>query len=121
MCVFYICLDRKDLEIWQKGTDKWLGTMETSENEVRHCHDEPMNTISGSMHHQGICNHDRKDWYYNSWIKWRMAKCTRCASDIKSNGYDIEELTLPKATCYLVSCKQCKTVLGIVQEKWLIE
>jgi hypothetical protein len=33
------------------------------------------------------------------------------------NGYDIEELTLPKATCYLVSCKQCKTILGIVQEK----
>jgi hypothetical protein len=42
---------------------------------------------------------------------------TKCAADITSNGYDIEELSLPKATCYLVSCKQCKTILGIVQEK----
>ena len=48
-----------------------------------------------------------------------MAKCTKCESDIKSNGYDIEELSLPKATCYVVSCKQCKTILGIVQEKQL--
>jgi len=46
-----------------------------------------------------------------------MAKCTKCASEIKSDGYDIEELILPKATCYLLSCKQCKTILGIVQEK----
>jgi hypothetical protein len=46
----------------------------------------------------------------------RMAKCTKCGADIKSGGYDTEELKLPNATCYLVSCKQCKTVLGIVQE-----
>ena len=46
-----------------------------------------------------------------------MAKCTKCGSDIKSDGYDVEELGLPNVTCYLVSCKQCKTVLGIVQEK----
>lgn len=45
-----------------------------------------------------------------------MAKCTKCGADIKSSGYDTEELKLPNATCYLVSCKQCKTVLGIVQE-----
>ena len=47
---------------------------------------------------------------------YRMAKCTKCGADIKSAGYDTEELKLPNATCYLVSCKQCKTVLGIVQE-----
>lgn len=46
----------------------------------------------------------------------RMAKCTKYGVDIKSGGYDTEELKLPNATCYLVSCKQCKTVLGIVQE-----
>ena len=47
-----------------------------------------------------------------------MAKCTKCEVDIKSGGYDTEELKLPNATCYLVSCKQCKTVLGIVQEQY---
>ena len=46
-----------------------------------------------------------------------MAKCTKCGADIKSGGYDTEELKLPNATCYLVSRKQCKTVLGIVQEQ----
>ena len=46
-----------------------------------------------------------------------MAKCTKCGADIQSGGYDTEELKLPNATCYLVSCKQCKTVLGIVQEQ----
>ena len=46
----------------------------------------------------------------------RMAKCTKYGVDIKSGGYDTEELKLPNVTCYLVSCKQCKTVLGIVQE-----
>jgi hypothetical protein len=46
----------------------------------------------------------------------KMAKCTKCGVDIQSGGYDTEELKLPNATCYLVSCKQCKTVLGIVQE-----
>jgi hypothetical protein len=48
-------------------------------------------------------------------IIYGMAKCTKCGADIKSGGYDTEELKLPNATCYLVSCKQCKTVLGIVQ------
>ena len=46
-----------------------------------------------------------------------MAKCTKCGAVIKSGGYDTEELNLPNATCYLVSCKQCKTLLGIVQEQ----
>ena len=45
-----------------------------------------------------------------------MAKCTKCEVDIKSVAYDTEELKLPNATCYLVSCMQCKTVLGTVQE-----
>jgi len=52
----------------------------------------------------------------DSWLIYGMAKCTKCGADIKSVGYDTEELKLPNATCYLVSCKQCKTVLGIVQE-----
>jgi len=47
-----------------------------------------------------------------------MAKCTKCGADISSTGYDTEELKLPNDTSgYLVSCKQCKTILGIVQEK----
>ncbi|MDQ3840243.1 MAG: hypothetical protein M3297_13360 [Thermoproteota archaeon] len=47
-----------------------------------------------------------------------MAKCTKCGVDITSAGYDTEELKLPNDTSgYLVSCKQCKTILGIVQEK----
>jgi NAD-dependent SIR2 family protein deacetylase len=47
-----------------------------------------------------------------------MAKCTKCGADITSTGYDTEELKLPNdATGYMVSCKQCKTVLGIIQEK----
>ena len=47
-----------------------------------------------------------------------MAKCTKCGADIASIGYDTEELKLPNdISGYLVSCKQCKTVLGIVQEK----
>jgi hypothetical protein len=53
----------------------------------------------------------------SSW-KVAMAKCTKCGADIASAGYDTEELKLPNDTSgYLVSCKQCKTVLGIVQEK----
>ena len=27
-----------------------------------------------------------------------MAKCTKCGADIKSGGYDTEELKLPNAT-----------------------
>ena len=47
-----------------------------------------------------------------------MAKCTKCGVDTTSTGYDTEELKLPNdATGYMVSCKQCKTVLGIIQEK----
>jgi hypothetical protein len=47
-----------------------------------------------------------------------MAKCTKCGYDITSDGYDVEVLRLPNnATGYMVSCKQCKTVFGIVQEK----
>jgi NAD-dependent SIR2 family protein deacetylase len=47
-----------------------------------------------------------------------MAKCTKCGADIRSTGYDTEELKLPNNTTgYLVSCNQCKTILGIVQEK----
>jgi hypothetical protein len=47
-----------------------------------------------------------------------MAICTKCGTDITSTGYDTEELKLPNDTGgYLVSCKQCKTILGIVQEK----
>jgi hypothetical protein len=47
-----------------------------------------------------------------------MAKCTKCGADITSTGYDIEELKLPNDVVgYIVSCKQCKTILGIVQEK----
>jgi hypothetical protein len=50
--------------------------------------------------------------------KMVMAKCSKCGADITSTGYDTEELRLPnEATGYLVSCKQCKTILGIVQEK----
>ena len=34
-----------------------------------------------------------------------MAKCTKCGADIKSGGYDTEELKLPNATAiqFLVS------------------
>ena len=47
-----------------------------------------------------------------------MAKCSKCGADITSTGYDTEELKLPnEATGYLVSCNQCKTILGIVQER----
>ena len=47
-----------------------------------------------------------------------MAKCTKCGADITTTGYEAEELKLPNdVTGYLVSCKQCKTILGIVQEK----
>jgi hypothetical protein len=47
-----------------------------------------------------------------------MAKCTKCGADITSTGYDTEELKLPNnAAGYVVSCKQCKTIVGIVQEK----
>ena len=47
-----------------------------------------------------------------------MAKCTKCGADITSTGYDTEELKPPNdANGYLVSCKQYKTILGIVQEK----
>jgi len=47
-----------------------------------------------------------------------MAKCTKCGADITATGYEAEELKLPDdITGYLVSCKQCKTILGIVQEK----
>ena len=53
-----------------------------------------------------------------SYCKMVMAKCSKCGADITSTGYDTEELRLPnEATGYLVSCKQCKTILGIVQEK----
>ena len=47
-----------------------------------------------------------------------MAKCTNCGADITATGYETEELKLPNdVTGYLVSCKQCKTILGIIQEK----
>ena len=63
---------------------------------------------------------DRKDWYCMSSdsLDNIMAKCTRCGADIAATGYETEELKLPNdVTVYLVSCKQCKTILGIVQEK----
>ena len=60
-------------------------------------------------------NHTKR-LIFDSWVIYGMAKCTKCGTDIKSGGYDTEELKLPNTTCYLVSCKQCKTVLGIVQE-----
>jgi hypothetical protein len=48
-----------------------------------------------------------------------MAQCTKCGIDITSAGYDTEELILPRDTSgYSVSCKQSKTILGIVQEKY---
>jgi hypothetical protein len=51
-------------------------------------------------------------------VKIAMAKCTKCGADITSTGYDTEELKLPNdAAGYVVSCRQCKTILGIVQEK----
>ena len=51
-----------------------------------------------------------------------MAKCTKCGADITSTGYDTEELKLPNdAAGYVVSCKQCKTIIGIVQEKWCMQ
>jgi hypothetical protein len=47
-----------------------------------------------------------------------MAKCTKCGANITATGYEAEELKLPDdVTGYLVSCKQCKTILEIVQEK----
>jgi hypothetical protein len=46
-----------------------------------------------------------------------MAKCTKCGADITSTGYDTEELKLPDNSTGCVSCKQCKTIVGIVQEK----
>ena len=50
----------------------------------------------------------------DSYVEWQNVP--KCGADIKSGGYDTEELKIPNATCYLVSCKQCKTVLGIIQE-----
>jgi hypothetical protein len=47
-----------------------------------------------------------------------MAKCTKCGADVTSTGYDTEELQLPDSSIgYIVSCKQRKTIVGIVQEK----
>jgi hypothetical protein len=47
-----------------------------------------------------------------------MANCTKCGANITATGYETEELKLPNdVTGYLVSCKQCKTILGIIQEK----
>jgi hypothetical protein len=47
-----------------------------------------------------------------------MANCTRYGADITATGYETEELKLPSnLTGCVVSCKQCKTILGIVQEK----
>lgn len=47
-----------------------------------------------------------------------MAICTKCGAEVTSTGYDTEELKLPNNSVgYVVSCKQCKTILGIVQEK----
>ena len=59
-----------------------------------------------------------KDWYSKVLVKRIMAKCTKCGADITSTGYDTEELQLPDSSIgYIVSCKQCKTIVGIVQEK----
>jgi hypothetical protein len=47
-----------------------------------------------------------------------MAKCTRCGADITSMGYDTEEVKLSSESAgYVVLCKQCKTIIGIIQEK----
>jgi hypothetical protein len=47
-----------------------------------------------------------------------MAKCTKCVTNITSAGYDTEEVKLPNDSAgHVISCKQCKTIVGIIQEK----
>ncbi|MGI8832078.1 MAG: hypothetical protein ACR2IS_05505 [Nitrososphaeraceae archaeon] len=69
------------------------------------------------MKHKPDMSHDLDGW--KSFIIEKrakdMAKCPKCESDIGPEGYDTEELKLPNVTCQLLSCKQCKTVLGVVQ------
>ena len=48
-----------------------------------------------------------------------MAKCPNCEFDITTNGCNTEEIVVPNGTAYLLSCKKCDKILGIVSEpKW---
>ena len=49
-------------------------------------------------------------------MKNNMAKCPNCEFDITTNGYNTEPITVPNGTAYLLSCKKCDTMLGIVSE-----
>lgn len=48
-----------------------------------------------------------------------MAKCPNCEFDITTNGCNTEAIAVPNGTAYLLSCKKCDIILGIVSEpKW---
>ena len=50
-----------------------------------------------------------------------MAKCPNCEFDITTNGCNTEAIVVPNGTAYLLSCKKCDKILGIVSEpKWRI-
>jgi hypothetical protein len=54
--------------------------------------------------------------YYLNKMKNNMAKCPNCEFDITTNGYNTEPIAVPNGTAYLLSCKKCDTMLGIVSE-----
>ncbi len=45
-----------------------------------------------------------------------MAKCPNCEFDITTNGCNTEAIAVPNGTAYLLSCKKCDKILGIVSE-----
>jgi hypothetical protein len=48
--------------------------------------------------------------------KNNMAKCPSCEFDITINGCNTEAIVVPNGTAYLLSCKKCDKILGIVSE-----
>ena len=57
----------------------------------------------------------RHTWY----AVWIMAKCPKCGIEIlHMNGtkYEVRDLLTPDARSMVVSCRACKTILGILPE-----
>jgi hypothetical protein len=49
-----------------------------------------------------------------------MAKCPKCSVDIfqtSGSRYEVRDFLIPDASCKVISCGSCKTILGIIPKK----
>ena len=63
-----------------------------------------------------MCLNLKQLYILSNQIKNNMAKCPNCEFDITTNGCNTEAIVVPNGTAYLLSCKKCDKILGIVSE-----